>query len=89
MNTTGCTATEVVLTREAGANAVGDTFRSLMGSVPVVGGLVSGLVPDTMTANVLRTCPGKVLDHRTPLNMEYVLLALAVALLVIYTMTKK
>jgi len=85
---TGCVNSEVVLSREAGANAVGDAFRQTASSFPVIGGLIGGLVPDTLTANVLRTCPGKTIDHRTPLTLEYLLLAACVVLLVLYYMTR-
>lgn len=69
-----CQYSEVVLTREDGANAVGDTFRTAVSNVPLVGGLVAGLVPDTFTANVLRACPGKVVDHRSGYWPEMILL---------------
>lgn len=68
-----CQYSEVVLTREAGANAIGDIFRQGVSSVPIVGGLFAGLVPDTYTANVLRACPGKVTDKRSSYLPELIL----------------
>lgn len=83
-----CADTEVWLTREADANAIGDTFRSAVGNFPIVGGLVAGLVPDTYTANAVRSCPGATTDHTTGYRQEVVLLALLLSLIVIYAILK-
>lgn len=87
-----CQFSEVVLTREEGANAIGDIVRKGIGSVPIVGGLVAGLVPDTFTANVLKSCPGAVIDHRSNYWAELALLGgglLLTGLWVFFKFTKR
>jgi len=81
-------ASEVSLSRDANANAIGDTFRQSVGSFPLVGGLIAGFVPDTLTQNILRTCPGALIDHTTDYQLEYTLLAVAVILTILYVITK-
>ena len=79
-----CMDSAVWLTRDAEANAVGDTFRSAVSNFPVVGGFVAGMVPDTLTMNAIRTCPGATIDHTSGYRQTYVLMALVVMLLAIY-----
>lgn len=83
-----CEYSDIVLTREAGANSVGDTFKKGVSAVPLVGGLVAGLVPDTFTANVLRSCPGAVIDERSPYWLEFGLLIGGLVLLGLWSFFK-
>lgn len=83
-----CLDSSVWLTRNPDANAIGDTFKSAVSSFPMVGSFVAGMVPDTYTANAVRTCPGATIDHTTGYTQEYVLLATIVALIFIYIMIK-
>ena len=79
-----CLDSEVWLTRDADKNAVGDTFRSGVSSFPIVGGFVSGFVPDTMTKNVVRQCAGLTIDRRSSFALDYILLMVIVSLLISY-----
>lgn len=83
-----CLDSEVWLTRDADKNAVGDTFRSAVSSFPVVGSFVSGLVPDTMTKNVVRQCQGLTINKRTSLSLDYILLIFVVLLIISYYLLK-
>lgn len=83
-----CSDSSVWLTREADANAFGDGFKSLMNNIPVVGGIVAGLVPDTLTANAVRTCPGATIDHTADYRQTYVLMGVVVALVALYIYLK-
>lgn len=83
-----CLDSEVWLTRDADKNAVGDTFRSAVSSFPVVGSFVSGLVPDTMTKNVVRQCQGLTINKRTSLSLDYILLLFVVLLIISYYLLK-
>ena len=61
-----CTDSEVWLTRDADKNAFGDVFREgVASSIPIVGELMAAFVPDTMTNNVVRSCPGVTIDRRS------------------------
>ena len=84
-----CQDSAVWLTREADANAIPDTFRSVVSIVPVVGGFVAGLVPDALTMNAIRSCPGATIDHTTGYRQTYGLIALVVMLLAIYLVIPK
>jgi hypothetical protein len=84
-----CMDSSVWITRDADANAVGDTFRQAVGNFPVVGSFVAGLVPDTLTMNAIRSCPGATIDHTTGYRQTYGLMALTVMLLVIYIIIPK
>ncbi len=84
-----CRDSEVWLTREADKNAFGDAFKQMMNVVPVVGSLVAGFVPDTLTNNALRQCPGAVTDYTTPYSQTYALIGVVVALLVVYMLIPK
>lgn len=84
-----CQDSTVWLTREDEANYVGDTFRGLVSNFPVVGQYVAALVPDTLTMNAIRTCPGATIDHTTGYRQTYVLMALVVMLLAIYLVIPK
>jgi hypothetical protein len=77
-----CRDGQAYLTREADANAVGDTFKDVLANTPF--SFLGGFVPDTLTVNAIRQCPGAVTDHTTPYRQTYVLIALAVALLALY-----
>lgn len=79
-----CIDSAVWVTRDPEANAVGDTFASMVSNVPYVGGFVAGLVPDTFTQNAVRSCPGAVVDWTPDYTQEMVLMALIVVLIVIY-----
>jgi len=80
-----CFDSELFQSRDEGSNAIGDTFRSMVGSsIPVVGGIVAGLVPDTMTNNVVRKCPGVTIDKRSTFSLDYILLLFIVVLLISY-----
>ncbi len=82
LSTKKCEYGEVILTREEGANAVGDAFKSAAGGAnPIFGAIVGAFLPDTFTANVMKACPGKVTDHRTGYWPEMVLAGVGVALL--------
>jgi hypothetical protein len=71
-----CTDSEVWTTRDADKNAFGDMFRqSVSQSVPIAGNIVAGLIPDTLTNNVVRSCPGVVIDRRSSFALDYILLA--------------
>ncbi len=83
-----CLDSEVWLTRDADKNAVGDTFRSAVSGVPVVGGFVSSFVPDTLTQNVVRECAGITVDRRSSFAIDYILLLVVVALLISYYVIK-
>lgn len=79
-----CQDSAVWLTRDADANAIGDTFRSAVSNFPYVGQFVAGMVPDTLTMNAMRVCPGAVIDHTTGYRQTYGIMALIVMLLAIY-----
>ncbi len=76
-----CLYSEVIMTREAGANAVGDAFKTAVSSFPLIGGLVAGFIPNTYTANVLRACPGKTFDKRSGYWPEIVLVGTGILFL--------
>lgn len=84
-----CLDSAAFYTREADANAIGDTFRGAVSSFPVVGSFISGLVPDTLTMNAIRSCPGATIDHTTGYRQTYGLIALVVMLLAIYLVIPK
>jgi hypothetical protein len=79
-----CQDSAVWLTREANANAIGDTFRSAVSNFPIGGSFIAGLIPDTLTMNAIRSCPGATIDHTTGYRQTYGLMALVVMLLAIY-----
>tara|TARA_R110001599_G_scaffold129074_2_gene303167 strand:- start:14101 stop:14376 length:276 start_codon:yes stop_codon:yes gene_type:complete len=80
-----CFDSELYISRDADANAIGDTFRGMVGnSIPIVGPLVAGLVPDTLTNNIVRQCPGVTLDKRSTFTVDYILLVFIVTLLISY-----
>jgi len=79
-----CVDSPVWLTREPDANAIGDTFRSMVSNFPYVGGLVAGLVPDTFTQNVIRSCPGATIDWTSDYSQEYTMMALLVVLILLF-----
>jgi len=79
-----CRDSAVWQSREPDSNAFGDFFRDSVGQFPVVGGLIAGFVPDTLTNNALRQCPGAVTDHTTPYRQTYALIGVVVLFLAIY-----
>jgi len=83
-----CTDSELWLTRDAGQNAIGDGFKTMVNVIPVVGGLVGGLVPDTLTQNVVRECAGLTIDRRSSFAIDYILLLILVTLIIIYYVIK-
>jgi hypothetical protein len=84
-----CVDSDVMYTREADQNAIGDTFRMLASNFPIVGNFIAGMVPPTYTANAVRLCPGATIDHTTNYYQEYTLMAIVFALVVIYLMIRK
>lgn len=78
-----CATAEEWISREADANAIGDTFKGIMSSIPAFS-MFAGLVPDTYTANALLICPGATVDHTDPYSQEYILIGVIVALMVVY-----
>jgi hypothetical protein len=71
-----CTDSEVWVTRDEDKNAFGDMFRETASqTIPVVGGIMAGLVPDTLTNNVVRSCPGVTIDRRSSFALDYIFLA--------------
>ena len=83
-----CQNSEVWLTRDEDANAFGDFFRSEVSSFPAVGGIIAGLVPDTLTANAIRSCPGATIDHTSGYALDLLLIGFIVLLIVIYLFVK-
>ena len=83
-----CSDSSVWLTREANTNVAVDVFRQVANVVPVVGGSIGGLVPDALTANAVRTCPGATVDHTTDYRQTYVLMGVVVALVALYIYLK-
>ena len=79
-----CTDSETWQTRDADANAIGDTFRGAVSNFPLIGGLFAGLVPSTYTNNAIRYCPGATIDHTTGYTQETILASVVLALVVIY-----
>jgi len=83
-----CLDSEVWLTRDADKNAIGDAFRSGVANFPIVGGFVSGFVPDTMTKNVVRQCQGLTIDRRSSFAIDYIMLLFILLLVISYFILK-
>ena len=80
-----CTDSEVWLTRDADKNAFGDVFREgVASSIPIVGELMAAFVPDTMTNNVVRSCPGVTIDRRSSFVADYILVGAAAVIILIF-----
>lgn len=83
-----CQYSDVWLTREEDANAFGDFFRNQVRNFPIAGGLFAGFVPDTLTANAVRSCPGATIDHTSGYTLDTILVVLLVVLIIIYLYVK-
>ncbi len=83
-----CLDSEVWLTRDADKNAVGDAFRKGVANFPIVGQFVAGAVPDTLTKNVVRQCPGVTIDRRSSFALDYILVSVVLALIVVYFLVR-
>jgi hypothetical protein len=84
-----CTDSAVWVTYEEDNQAMDNLWRDTLSSFPVVGGFIAGMVPDTLTMNAIRSCPGATIDHTTGYRQTYGLMALTVMLLVIYIIIPK
>lgn len=83
-----CQNSEVWFSRDEDKNAFGDFFRNQVANFPIGGQFFAGFVPDTLTANAVRTCSGATYDKTTPYTLEYVLIGFIVLLIIIYLFKK-
>jgi hypothetical protein len=84
-----CEYTEVWTSRDDDKNAFGDFFRDSVANFPIAGGLFAGMVPDTLTSNAVRSCPGATIDKTSGYTLDLILLGLIVFLIVVYLSIKK
>lgn len=88
MSNNRCTNSEVWFTRDEDANAYGDFFRGQVANFPIAGEFFAAMVPDTLTANAVRTCSGATIDKTTPYTLDVVLIGLIVLFIIIYIQLK-